>query len=128
MILLDTHIWIWFHLEPELLPSQIAHEFRRPDATFAISSISVWETVMAVQKGRIATSLPAAELVRSWIDGRSLKIVSIDEEIAMLSRLLPFEHSDPADLFIGATAYQLGIPLATADRRLSDLPWLHTIT
>ena len=47
--------------------------------------------------------------------------------MAIAARTLTFNHEDPADRFIGATAHVLGVPLATADPKLHNLPWLKTI-
>lgn len=50
--------------------------------------------------------------------------VPVNTDIALLSRSLKFEHQDPADRFIAATAYFLNVPLATSDSQLRRLPWL----
>lgn len=51
----------------------------------------------------------------------------ITPEIALLSRSDLFQHGDPADRLIGATALQLGSRLVTADAKLRGLPELETI-
>ena len=128
MILLDTHVWIWANLAPERLSPAIAEALQRGGAECCISSITVWETILAGQRRRIVTTLPPEETARRWIAASPVVVVPIDAEIAILSRTLEFNHSDPADRFIAATAYHLNCPLATADEQLRQLSWLNTLS
>ena len=89
--------------------------------------MTVWEVATAVQKGRIETPHDAEGTVREWLDRYPLQVIPLDAEIALLSRTLVFRHEDPADRFIATTAHRLGVPLATSDARLLDLPWLRTL-
>lgn len=124
LILLDTHEWIWFVTSHPRLSSTVASRISEA----AISVVSVWEVALAVQKGRIESPHDAEETVRRWIARYPLTVVPLELEIALLSRTLAFEHEDPADRFIAATAHRLGVPLATSDARLASLPWLKTIS
>ena len=54
-------------------------------------------------------------------------MLPITAEIALLSRSPLFQHGDPADRLIGATALQLGAALITADAKLRALSELNTI-
>ena len=124
LILLDTHIWIWFNLEPRRLPHELVQLLDLEDTELAISAVSVWEIVLGVQRGRIASPISAEATARAWLEASPIEVVPIEKEIAILSRTLAFEHEDPADRFIGATAFHLDCLLATVDTRLSGLPWL----
>ena len=125
MILLDTHQWIWLNNgNPRLLasiPARLASEGG------AISAVSAWELAMLYEKGRLASNGPIETAVRRALASYPLAVVPVDAEIALLSRTLAFEHEDPADRFIAATAYRLGATLATSDARLLGLPWLKTL-
>ncbi len=66
-------------------------------------------------------------MVERWLRDYPIRVHPVEPEIIFLSRELPFFHSDPADRFIGATAYHLGLPLATSDSELRRLPWLQTL-
>lgn len=124
LILLDTHEWIWFVTSHPRLSKEVA--LRISEAT--ISVVSVWEVAMAIQKGRIESFDDAETTIREWLHRYPLTVVPLDAEIALLSRTLSFAHDDPADRFIAATAHRLGVPLATSDARLIDLPWLKTLS
>lgn len=94
---------------------------------FALSAISVWETVLATQRGRIVVAASPEENARQWLAASPVHLLPVDKEIAILARTLRFEHEDPTDRFIAATAYHHGCTLATMDARLRKLDWLKTI-
>lgn len=127
MILLDTHVWVWYNLEPERMTRQQRDALSEPGQIGAISAISVWEAMLAIDRGRIRTAGAADRAVRQWLNGNPFQVVPIDGEVALLSRTLSFEHDDPADRFIAATAYGLGVPLMTCDERLRRIDWLSVI-
>jgi len=52
-LLLDTHIWLWSLLAPERLIPRVARALRNPNHELWLSSISVWETLLLAEKGRI---------------------------------------------------------------------------
>ena len=64
MIVLDTHIWIWWvNNSPELTPDASACLSAHESDGLAISAISVWEVAKLVERNRLALSLP----VDQWI-------------------------------------------------------------
>jgi PIN domain nuclease of toxin-antitoxin system len=123
VILLDTHIWIWFNTDSTRLP-QIVQE---QASECAISVISAWELVLLVQAGRLNTGFEPSETAHKWLARYPFKVLDLDFQSANLSRTLPFNHGDPADRFIAATAFRHNAPLATHDARLKSLPWLKII-
>ena len=125
MTVLDTHVLIWHLLDdPKLHPALRRSIVTEPGAIL-IPTIAIWETLLLAQKGRIeiAATDPGAAL-RSWIRDSGFQEAPLTGDIAVLSRTLPFEHDDPADRFIAATAYANGAALATSDERLRRLKWL----
>jgi PIN domain nuclease of toxin-antitoxin system len=121
MIVLDTHSWVWWVSNPELLSDtarQIVAEAVGQRELF-ISTISAWEVAMLVEKGRLSLTLD----VRDWISrSESLPFVTfvpLSTAIAVESVRLPgFPYADPADRIIVATALSLGARLVTKDERL----------
>lgn len=120
-------MWIWFNSNFEKLPASLSSAFEEEDATFGLSAVSIWETLMAMEKGRVNVNASPEDTVRLWLRENPFEIFPLDRKIALLSRTLPFEHEDPADRFIAATAYHLNCPLVTADSRLQRLPWLRQL-
>lgn len=62
MIVLDTHIFIWMHLDPEKIPHAIA-EAMAESSTLGLAAISLWEIALLQERNRIA--LPDELL--SWL-------------------------------------------------------------
>ena len=121
MIVLDTHAWIWWVSNPEMLSDparQLVDDAVQRRELF-IATISAWEVAMLVEKGRLSLALD----VRDWIArSESLPFVTfvpLSTAIAVESVRLPgFSHADPADRIIVATAMSLGARLVTKDEKL----------
>ena len=121
MIVLDTHALVWWVSAPGRIPAKARRLIDAADAgePAAVSSISVWEVVLLVARGRLELTVP----VESWIESVEalpfLRIVPVDNRIAARAVSLPdFPHRDPADRMIVSTALGLGATLVTADARL----------
>ena len=117
-LLLDTHIWLWSLVAPRHLTPQVAGELEESSNELWLSPISVWETLLLVEKGRI-------ELTReplAWLDdvlrAFPLRDATLTREVAVRSRSLDVSHEDPADRFIAASAIVHELTLVTADQRL----------
>ncbi len=83
---------------------------------------------MLVERGRIEIRPGnVQERILALVGETGFVVCSLDANIALLARELPFTHHDPADRFVAATAYSLGCPLATVDQKLIGLPWLETV-
>jgi PIN domain nuclease of toxin-antitoxin system len=87
--------------------------------SIAVSSISVWEIAMLVERGRLSLTMDAP----GWI-GRVealpfLNFIPVDNQITLRSvQLEKFPNRDPADRIIVATALGHGATLITADASL----------
>lgn len=119
-LLLDTHIWVWSLLEPERLAPRVAHALTSADAELWLSSISVWETALLVERGRIEIAGDFSDWLAAAQAGAPLSEAPVTNEIAVRSRSIDLPHDDPADRFIAATAAVLDLTLVTADRRILD--------
>ncbi len=117
-LLLDTHIWIWSLLEPGRLTKRVVKALESKQNELWLSPISVWETLILVERGRIILN----QGVHDWLaEARMLapmKEALMTTEIAIESRRIKLSHQDPADRFLAATAKVLDLTLVTSDRRL----------
>ena len=125
MIVLDTHVLLWFVAGDERLPKALREVLEANPAEVRVPSICIWESLLLAERGRIAIKdeNPGAT-VRRWISQAGFAEAPLTGEIAVLSRTLKFEHDDPADRFIAATSHAMGARLATLDERLRKLPWV----
>ncbi len=122
-LLLDTHVWIWLMGgSPELNSAQqeIINQATR-ESVVGIAAISVWETAMLVQKGRIQLEKPLLAWVQEALALPGIELKSLTPEIAVESSQLPDGfHGDPADRLIVATARIHQLTLLTSDRKILD--------
>ncbi len=128
IILLDTHIWLWYSLGNSKLSENLRSIITLDTTELWLSPISIWEVLILAEKGRITLGLEPI----IWID-QSLKSLEIHEailnrQIAVLSRQIELPHQDPADRFIAATAVHYQLQLATVDANLTSAIWLPTIS
>jgi len=130
VIVLDTHVLIWWVNDPAALssPAQMAINAAMESKSIHVSSISSWEIALLSERGRLQLSLD----VRDWLCRCEtlpfLTFVPVSNAIAVESVRLPeFPHADPADRIIAATALSLGAPLVTKDDKLRNYPHLKSI-
>ncbi len=127
-LLLDTHIWLWYLLGDERLSTNLQTVIAEETTELWLSPISIWETLILAEKGRISLQPDAV----AWID-LALQTLEIIEtplvyQIAILSRHIELPHQDPADRFIAATAVHYNLRLATVDSNLTGVSWLQTLS
>ncbi len=130
MMVLDTHVLIWWLSEPGQLSPAARRAIRRASAETPaiVSAISVLEIATAARRGRLVFSMPADQ----WLaDARSLpelRFEPVSAEIAQMAGAFGESmHGDPADRVIAATALTLAAPLVTADSKLRSVQGLKTV-
>lgn len=119
-LLLDTHIWLWSHLDPDKLGKRAKAAMENPDNRLWLSPVSVWEFLVLCARGRLKMTNSAVPT--DWLDAAlsraPMQDAPLTREVAIRSRQLRVEHEDPADRFLAATADVYELTLVTADERL----------
>lgn len=130
MILVDSHVWVWWAGDPGRVSPKARRALDKAMAANAIyvSSISVWEISMLAERGRLTLSMDVADWISRAEAMPFFRFVPVDNTIAHRSVRLPgVLHQDPADRIIVATALTLGMPLVTKDQKLRGYPHLPTV-
>jgi PIN domain nuclease of toxin-antitoxin system len=124
-LLLDTHIWLWSLEDHKRLGKRVLEELRNPSNQLWLSPISTWEVLTLNARGRLR--LPAD--FGAWITQATARFMEapLTHEIAVAARRLPWDHKDPADRFLAATAQVLRLTLVTADLALLGLGDISTL-
>ena len=120
MILLDTHIWIWWVHRDARLPAE-HREFIEANLQdgIGVSVISCWETAKLVEHGRLKLAKPVAAWVEDALAYPGVRLIELSPEIAIESTQLPQPfHRDPADRWLVATARRWQAELLTLDGRI----------
>ncbi|MHB1327110.1 MAG: type II toxin-antitoxin system VapC family toxin [Gemmatimonadales bacterium] len=117
-LLLDTHIWLWSQLEPERLVAPVREALDRPDCELWLSPVSVWESLILVERGRIRVNGNPQGWIDQMLKASPIREAPVSFEVAAMSRRVELSHQDPADRFLAATAQVQALTLVTADERL----------
>lgn len=117
-LLLDTHIWLWGLLVPERLGRGVARKLEDPANELWLSPVSIWETLLLGEKGRVVFDSTPRSWVERQLSAMPLRDAPLTREVAGASRTLDLSHEDPADRFIAATAVVYDLTLVTAEERL----------
>lgn len=129
MIVLDTHVWLWWLHDPaQLSPTAVELiQQEQESGALILSSISIWEVAVKVQSGKLAIPMEILqwyELARSY---PATVIEPLSPVDAIASTQLPGDfHKDPADRMIISLARRLAVPLVTCDRKI--LEYKHVLT
>ena len=117
MIVLDTHIWLWWvnGCETELNQNRLT-AIQNADEV-AISAISCFEVAWLSQHKRIELSLPLGLWFEKALNASGIKMVALTPEIASIAVALPEHHRDPQDRIIIATALQHNAELMSSDSK-----------
>ena len=122
MLVLDTHALIWAHkgiriskrIEKQIVAAGKKHEL-------FVSAITPWEIALGVRRGRIRIQGDVLEWIHDALDALSVAVASLEPAIAVDSVNLPaWDHADPSDRIIVATARRLGAALVTADGEIVE--------
>jgi len=128
--LLDTHVWIWWHTQPQKLSPQVKNiiaESRDADSLL-LSAISPWEFCKLLEKDRLSISIDPLEWIELALDMVGLKMIPLTISIAYKSTTLPPPfHDDPADQIIVATAREQNAIILTRDNRILNYPHVHSL-
>ena len=116
MIVLDTAALLYWTLAGEKLSAKGTQAIDGAQEII-ISSNSIREIGLKARRGKLNLPLPAGEYVDRLKEVEKVLIVPVTEVTWLASLELVWDHIDPADRTIVATATLLGCPLITSDEQ-----------
>jgi PIN domain nuclease of toxin-antitoxin system len=126
IIILDTHIWIWFiNQEFDRFPAPWREAIETADQV-SISPVSCFEVALAQQKGRLELPCPVDEWLTTALEPSGITLFPITAPIAYRATTLSPIHRDPFDRLIIATALVANAKLASIDHLFVQYPELST--
>lgn len=114
MVVLDTSTLLFWTLDPDRL-SQRASATLESAPRLLVSSISLWEIGVKTAKGKLEIPVTVREYSDRLAGVERVEILDVDLETWLANLELNWEHRDPADRTIVATAAVRGCPLVTSD-------------
>ncbi len=121
-ILLDTHIFLWFISGDSRLSKNVRDVIRDLDNEIYLSVISVWESIVKFQLGK----LPLPESPETYLpkqrDLHQIVNLDLDESSVVQLAKLPPLHRDPFDIMLICQALEHDLTIATVDASIRVYP------
>ena len=117
-LLLDTHIWLWSRLAPGRLGRRLSRLLEEGSHELWLSPLSLWETQLLSDKGRISLAPTAQEWITAALEKFPMKEAPLTFAVAQAMQEVRLSHSDPIDQLLAATASTYDLTLVTADQHL----------
>jgi PIN domain nuclease of toxin-antitoxin system len=114
-VVLDTSALIYWTLDPQKLTVPAASAIDTAEQIIA-SAISVWEIGLKAKQGKIELPLSIHAYVNKLNRLERLTIEPVTVDVWLENLALNWDHRDPADRTIVATAVLSGCSLVTSDR------------
>ncbi len=124
MLILDTHVWLWWIEQDAKLPRWLTPFLADAATPLTLSAVSVYELSLGVERGRIVLNQPLAEWIQQATVEAEIQVLPITAEIAQCAGQLPRHHLDPLDRLIIATALTHQAQLASLDDKFLLYPEL----
>ena len=119
MIVIDTHIWIWWIAGDERLKPRWQTLLESADQV-GISAVSCFEMAWLVRHQRVEIPIPLRDWFQAALEGSGIQVLPLTPIIAETAAFLPEHHRDPQDRIIMATAISSGAQLISAETRFKE--------
>jgi PIN domain nuclease of toxin-antitoxin system len=120
MIVLDTHIWLWWIGVDDIPLKQSWRDAMEGAEERGVSAISCFEVAWLVHRERVEIPMPLDEWFDAALDGSRIRLLPLSPLVARIAAQLPMHHRDPHDRIIIATAIAHDARLLSADRRFGE--------
>ena len=114
-LLLDTHTFIWWDREPELIPSTTLTLMQQADTQLVVSIVSLWEIQIKTQIGKLTLRSPLAEIVAQQQTENGITLLPITLPHILELDNLPQHHKDPFDRLLIAQCHSEAATLVIRD-------------
>ncbi|MEZ4707481.1 MAG: type II toxin-antitoxin system VapC family toxin [Caldilineaceae bacterium] len=121
-LLLDTHAFIWWDIEPSPLSPRAFELCQNPDNQLVLSVVSVWEMEIKIQLGKLGFERPLDEMVAEQRRLNGVEILPVTLEHVFEIEKLPLIHRDPFDRLLIAQARVEIVPFISRDKEFSAYP------
>jgi PIN domain nuclease of toxin-antitoxin system len=118
--LLDTHTFLWWVTDHTLLSTRVQSILRDRSNQIFVSAATGWEIAIKSQIGKLSFPTPPEPFMQQQVTLNSFLALPITLEHGLQVYHLPLHHSDPFDRILIAQSQLEGIPLLTADSKISQ--------
>lgn len=118
-VLLDTHAWVWSFADDTLLSERARRIIGGADVVY-VSPISFFEIGQKVRSGRWPEMAAHVDDLTAILDAQGGLAAPFTAGICVRASLMDWDHRDPFDRLIVATAEVMGVPLVSKDLQISE--------
>ncbi len=126
LLLLDTHIFLWFISADSRLPVLFRDAIREPNNTVFLSAASLWEIIIKYNLGKIPLPQSPEIYIPRQRQVHRIKSLPINESSLKRLASLPNLHRDPFDRVLISQALSNNLTLVTIDSEIMNynIPFL----
>jgi PIN domain nuclease of toxin-antitoxin system len=114
-VLLDTHAWAWSLTGSDRLSRPALAAIDEAD-TVLVSPISFFEIAQKVRLGKWPEMEPFVDRLPALLVQQGGAVADFDPAICITAGTMGWDHRDPFDRLLAATAMEGNLPLVSADR------------
>ena len=119
-ILVDTHIFLWWHSMPEKLPLHFRQHYEDQQTTIYLSVASIWKIQIKLQIGKLRLNQSLETILNLQQTANQLQILPIALRHVLNLARVPLIHKNPFDRLLIAQAMTHGITLASDDSNFAQ--------
>lgn len=119
-VLIDTHVLAWSLIDPARL-SNAALAALKEASEILVPPCALHEITLKVRNGNWDDMIPHAERLDNLCSDQGFFFAPYTARMAMAAGSLAWEHRDPFDRMIAATALELSCPLISKDGAFDGL-------
>ena len=115
LLLLDTHVLLWWLADDRSLPTLAGEAIADPDAHVFVSAATTWEIAIKQSAGR----LEAPDDLLDALEANEFDTMPMTVAHSLAAGSLPSHHSDPFDRMLIAQARLEDLTLVSVDPRFA---------
>jgi PIN domain nuclease of toxin-antitoxin system len=127
VIILDSHVWIWWWSRTRDALSLPARQAIDTADEIGVPVICCVEVAQAERRNRISLDRPINVWIEQSLVRDRVRLLTLTPSIAIEASRLEWNHKDPFDRIIVATALAHRAPLVTRDDRIRRFQGVTTI-
>jgi PIN domain nuclease of toxin-antitoxin system len=125
VIILDTHVWIWWRSNTPATLSPVAKHAIETAVEIGVPAVCCLEVAQHVTRERIKVDRDLHTWFEQALNG--IRLLPLTPDVAINAARLLWNHRDPFDRVIVATAILHRAPLVTKDDRIRRFQGVATI-
>ncbi len=126
-ILLDTHTFLWWSLQPDKLPAVVLEALQDPDNRVFFSTVSSWEAQIKTGLGKLILEESLRKIVERELVQNNWEVLPVTLHHTWKLEQLPPLHKDPFDRLLVAQALAENLVIATRDPLIHAYPDITTL-